>query len=74
MSELSQSIQEDIRAAEPGWCSAVVRCGLCSHEQVSVFVVESAVADLQCGNCGQQGDTIFVRDCSEEPEAGEEEE
>lgn len=60
MSELSQSIQDDIRDAEPGWCNAFVECGSCDHRWAAVFPVECAVADLQCSACGAQGQTEAV--------------
>ena len=72
MTELSQSIQDDIRAAEPGWCASRVRCGLCGHEMVSTYPVECPVADLECSLCHQQGHTIFIEHCPM-PEDEEEE-
>jgi hypothetical protein len=72
MSELSQSIQDDIRAAEPGWCSSRVFCGDCGHEMVAVYPVECPVADLECSCCHQQGHTILIEHCP--PIEGDEEE
>lgn len=62
MPELSQSIQDDIRAVEPGWCSAYVECGDCGYRWASVYPVECPVADLECSQCGQQGNTRVVAD------------
>lgn len=58
MNELSQSIEDDIRAAEPGWSYAPVRCAICSREWVAVYPVECAVRDLECPDCGQTGSTV----------------
>lgn len=60
MNELSQSIQDDIRDAEPGWCVASVRCGLCGFEWVAVYPVETNVRDLVCKECGQSSSTILT--------------
>jgi hypothetical protein len=60
MSELSQSIQDDIRAAEPGWCSALVRCTLCGYEWAAVFPIECPVEQCECSKCNQQGSTMAI--------------
>jgi len=57
MSELSQTIEDQVRAAEPGWCDATVECVECGNRWVAVFPVECPVNDLQCSQCGQQGRT-----------------
>lgn len=62
MSQLSQAIQDDIRAAEPGWCAARVRCGLCGHTMVTAFPVECPVHRLQCSKCHQQGHTVLIEE------------
>lgn len=74
MSELSQSIQDDIRAAEPGWRAARVRCGLCGHEMVSTFPVECPVHRLQCSECKQQGHTVLIQEIPPEDVPDDEQE
>ena len=58
--ELSQSIKDDIRAAEPGWCNSFVECGRCGHQWMSIFPVECPVQDIQCSQCNQQGQSFAI--------------
>lgn len=71
MSEVSQSIQDDIRDSEPGWCATPARCGLCGHVWAAVWplnldrldpdsdeALDEGIAQLECPNCGQQGHTV----------------
>lgn len=62
MNPISQSIEDDIRAAEPGWCYACVRCALCEREWVAVFPLECEVSELECPSCGQKGSTLKIED------------
>ena len=60
MSQLSQSIEDAIRDAEPGWCNAFVQCGECSQRWAAVFPIECEICDLQCFQCGAHGHTFAV--------------
>jgi len=39
MDELSQSIEDDIRAAEPGWVSSCCRCKICGKTWCAVWPI-----------------------------------
>jgi hypothetical protein len=46
MAELSDSIQDDIRAAEPGWVSTCCRCMICEKTWCAVWPIDLDRFDL----------------------------
>jgi hypothetical protein len=75
MSELSESIRDDMREAEGGWVTSLVACGVCAHRWVAVWPLDLERADpdsdealiegaarLECPACFQQGQTKLVEE------------
>jgi len=70
MDELSESIADDLRAAEGGWAHTPAMCPDCGHQWEAVWpldlslpepesdaALDEGIAQLPCPNCGQEGRT-----------------
>lgn len=68
MSKLSLSIEEDIRAAEPGWCECMARCRNCGKGDADgnrwaiVFPVEANPTESECPDCGARATQLLDRE------------
>jgi hypothetical protein len=75
MSEISESIQNDMRDVEGGWVTSLVECGECAHRWIAVWPLDLERADadsdealiegaarLECPACSQQGQTKLVEE------------